>query len=411
MLDGKFDYKVGVDMVGGDRNPLEVIEYSIYALQRVARDHSEVLFVAAGPEKILSERLKHSNITYLDVNYTQDNDTNLIDIEGNEVRSAETGKRVISDPRAVIVQLLELERKGDIDAVFSSGNTGSLVYNGRLKLGKIEGLYRVPLLVFIPTIRKGKPALLLDVGAVLEDTTPFMLYQYALLGSGLYKSLFHKENPNVAIYNVGEEKHKGTWITRATYDLFSQQDKFRFVGNVEGREGIWTGKADVIVTNGEIGNAVLKSAEGVVKDLHNPELKRQFGKNPLTWLAAGLFVVGQAYSGMEKMLSPDKYSGAPLPLKKLLVKGHSTSSARPFRFGLENTIKYLDYNISNIIADSFPSSSELEPLKREWHEPFLVSVTKRVPVFKSRLKKEGFGESEIERIIQAYKDAFRNGYK
>ena len=63
--------------------------------------------------------------------------------------------------------------------------------------------------------------------------------------------------------NVGEEEGKGHDLVQKTYELFRDSPlKDRFVGNIEGRD-IHRGAVDVVVTDGFIGNVVLKLCEGV----------------------------------------------------------------------------------------------------------------------------------------------------
>src|SRR5688572_20060667 len=61
---------------------------------------------------------------------------------------------------------------------------------------------------------------------------------------------------------MGEEEHKGNDLTPPATALLKSLS-LRFRGNVEGRD-LFTGKADVIVCDGFIGNVALKVREGIV---------------------------------------------------------------------------------------------------------------------------------------------------
>jgi glycerol-3-phosphate acyltransferase PlsX len=103
---------------------------------------------------------------------------------------------------------------------------------------------------------------ILDVGANVFPK-PAHLLQYGIMGSALARHLLGVERPKIGLINVGEEQGKGHDLVQQTYDLFRNGPlRDRFVGNVEGRD-IHKGAADVIVTDGFVGNVVLKHAEGV----------------------------------------------------------------------------------------------------------------------------------------------------
>ncbi len=70
------------------------------------------------------------------------------------------------------------------------------------------------------------------------------------------------KNPRVGLLSIGEEEHKGNELTRTATPLLKTLP-INFIGNVEGRD-LYSGKADVIVCDGFIGNVALKVSEGLV---------------------------------------------------------------------------------------------------------------------------------------------------
>ncbi len=58
-----------------------------------------------------------------------------------------------------------------------------------------------------------------------------------------------------------QESSKGDPATQEAYDLLAADESLNFVGNVEARD-LMDGVADVVVTDGFTGNAVLKAIEG-----------------------------------------------------------------------------------------------------------------------------------------------------
>ena len=73
------------------------------------------------------------------------------------------------------------------------------------------------------------------------------------------------ENPRIGLANIGTEEGKGNELVKeAFYDI--KDLDLNFVGNVEARD-LMDGVADVIVTDGFTGNAVLKTMEGTALGL------------------------------------------------------------------------------------------------------------------------------------------------
>src|ERR1043166_8582697 len=92
--------------------------------------------------------------------------------------------------------------------------------------------------------------------------SPRMLAQVAVMGAIYSRHVLHLESPRVGLLSIGEEELKGNELTRSATPLLKNLG-INFIGNVEGRD-IYTGKADVIVCDGFIGNVALKVSEGLV---------------------------------------------------------------------------------------------------------------------------------------------------
>ena len=103
-------------------------------------------------------------------------------------------------------------------------------------------------------------AILLDVGANV-DCKPENLEQFAVMGEIYFRSMFGTRRPRVGLLSIGEEESKGNELTREAFQLLKQLP-LNFIGNVEGRD-IYSGKVDVIVADGFVGNVALKTSEGV----------------------------------------------------------------------------------------------------------------------------------------------------
>ena len=82
-----------------------------------------------------------------------------------------------------------------------------------------------------------------------------------ILGSYYAASIRQIDQPTVALLNNGTEDNKGNMLSKEAFKLLQEDQSLNFVGNVEARD-ILQAPADVIVTDGFTGNAVLKSIEG-----------------------------------------------------------------------------------------------------------------------------------------------------
>ena len=124
----------------------------------------------------------------------------------------------------------------------------------------LKNVRRPGIAALMPTL-KG-PVVILDVGANVNPK-PEHLFQYGIMGSIFAKHVLNRETPKIGLMNVGTEDAKGNDLAKETHALFAASNfKENFLGNVEGRD-LHKGVADVIVTDGFVGNVILKVCEGV----------------------------------------------------------------------------------------------------------------------------------------------------
>src|SRR5437868_10638886 len=163
-------------------------------------------------------------------------------------------------PDSSISRCWQLLAEHKVEAIVSAGNTGAMVAAGlRLRLF-LKNVRRPGIAAVMPTL-KG-PCVLLDVGANVSPK-PEHLFQYGVMGSIFAKHILQKPQPTIGLMNVGSEEAKGHDLAKDTHALFkSSHLSGQFIGNVEGRD-INKGTCDVIVTDGYVGNIVLKVCEGV----------------------------------------------------------------------------------------------------------------------------------------------------
>jgi glycerol-3-phosphate acyltransferase PlsX len=155
-------------------------------------------------------------------------------------------------------QLLATQK---VDGLVSAGNTGAVVGAGVFSRRFLKGIRKPGIAAVMPT-SNGK-CVLLDVGANIYPK-PSHLIHYGVMGSVYARRMLGIEKPRIGLINVGEEEGKGHDLVQETFDLFRKGPLAdRFVGNIEGRD-VHKGNVDVIVTDGFVGNVLLKYAQGLV---------------------------------------------------------------------------------------------------------------------------------------------------
>ena len=199
---------------------------------------------------------------------------------------------------------ITLVAEGKADAFVSAGNSGAVMAGGLLILKKIPGVDRPAITATIPTPHG--PIVLIDAGANV-DCKPGHLLQFAYMGEAYARKFLGIPNPRIAVISIGEEVSKGTDLTRETCEML-RHTSLKFVGNAEGRD-FFSGKADVFVCDGFVGNVVVKTMEGMAQAL-GPFLKTEIEKSLLA--KTGMLLARGAIRNLRKRLDYAEYGGAPL---------------------------------------------------------------------------------------------------
>ena len=251
---------IAVDAMGGDYAPDEVIAGSIAALKE-----QDIEIVLVGQPEVLREKLAEYDITGLPLRC----------VDASEcIKEGEPPATVLRQKRdASILVATKLAKTGQVDAVVSAGPTGAVVAASLMVLGIVEGVER-PVFGGSP-IGLTEKSILLDCGGNI-DCKPEHLLNFALVGSVYVRKLMGVENPTIALLSVGSEEGKGNELVKESYHMF-QESGMNFIGNVEGND-IVTGKANVIVCDGFIGNVLLKFCEGFGYSLNRWLRSRLDGK-------------------------------------------------------------------------------------------------------------------------------------
>jgi glycerol-3-phosphate acyltransferase PlsX len=200
---------------------------------------------------------------------------------------------------------IDMVRDGQADAAVSAGNSGAFLAIALIRLRTIPGVARPAIAVVFPA--KAGPVVVLDSGANV-DCRPEWLAQFGVMGSAYARAVLGIAYPKVGIISVGEERVKGNALTIEAARLL-EATPVNFIGNVEGKD-VFVNVADVFVTDGFVGNVMLKLAEGaaaLIGDIVVSEIK---SGNPLEKL--GALLARPALQRVRRKLSYDNYGGAPL---------------------------------------------------------------------------------------------------
>jgi glycerol-3-phosphate acyltransferase PlsX len=216
---------------------------------------------------------------------------------------------------------IDLVKRGDADAFVTAGNTGAAMVTALFRLGRLRGVDRPALAPVFPTTTGS--CVVLDIGAN-PDCKPENLLQFAIMGSIYAEKVRGVKNPKVGLVSNGEEEGKGNELVRETTPLLKQA-KLNYFGNVEGKEVIG-GKVDVAVTDGFVGNVMLKTSEAVAKLIVDKIKEAIKSGGPLALIGGAL--VKPALTKIKKLLDPSEEGAAPLlGVNGLVFIGHGRSDA------------------------------------------------------------------------------------
>jgi glycerol-3-phosphate acyltransferase PlsX len=299
---------IAVDAMGGDHAPVPEVHGAVRAAQKL-----NVGVLLVGKEDVLKAELaKYDGWKELPIRLVHASE--VVTMDDNPAKALRT-KRDSS-----IRVATRLVRSGEAHGIVSAGNTGAVMAMAKTVLGMIPGVDRPALANPFPTI-KGKPAVLVDVGANV-DSDAKMLSQFAVMGDVYSRLVFHTESPRIGILSIGEEDHKGNELTKLASAIMKGLP-LNFIGNVEGRD-LYTGHADVIVCDGFIGNVALKVSEGLVEVIKHL-LKESFESTVASKI--GYVLSRQALKDFRKRMDYSEYGGAPLlGVKGVVIICHGRSN-------------------------------------------------------------------------------------
>lgn len=327
--------RLAIDVMGGDNAPDAALKGCVQAIELLAPDDTLVL---VGPRDLIAAYLAEHKV----------NDPRIIIEHAPDVipMHAAPIQAVRQQPESSIVIMARLgspkTKPADrCDAVISAGNTGACVAAGQMYMKRLPGVHRPGIAVTIPAFHG--PIVLCDAGANPEPRATH-LWQYGLMSEVYARRAHNIERPRVAVMNIGAEEGKGSDLVKGTSELLRQTPDINYIGFIEGRD-FFAGAADVIVTDGFVGNTVLKMAEGLAKSLFQAIAAEIYETDPKLALQFEP-IVKQIY----KKNDYHEVGGAPLlGVNGTMVIAHGSSEAKTIRAAIRNTLNLVKNHVNDEI--------------------------------------------------------------
>lgn len=333
--------RIALDGMGGDKAPDVVIEGAVEAVKEFGYD-----LLLVGQEGVLKKRL--SRYSYPKERITVINASQVVDMGETPIASIRQKKD------SSITVAVNLVKDGRADAIISAGNTGAVVCAATYILGLLTGIERPGISIVFPTADGGN-CLMIDAGANIDPKAMHLL-QYGLMSDAYCKFVLGKKTPRVGLLSIGEEETKGTGFVKEAHKLLDES-KINFIGNVEGRD-IFTGKCDVILCDGFVGNVVLKVSESLAGAV-GVLLKRELSRNLFTIM--GAFLCRSTFGALKKELDYAEYGGAPLlGVNGTCIISHGSSNARAIKNALRAASEFTRQNVNKHIIEGLEAHGRPE---------------------------------------------------
>ena len=327
------EIKIVLDAITTDGNLDKVIIGAI----KVLKELPDLKLYLVGPINEIEEQLKINNF----------NSSNLIIIDAQDKITN------LDNPMKAIRQRKEsslykcfdlLKQNEDIEGLVSAGATGALLCGAIMNLKPIGKCY--PSLSTLLPNENDEFFCLMDCGANV-DCTSKQLVEYAKISSCYMKCMYPNRDIKVGLLSNGTEDTKGNLLTKEVFQLLKESNP-NFIGNIEGSD-VLTGKCDIVVCDGFIGNILLKNIEGSLKMVIKQLVKTAKTSSDEMEKKYLLKTVNDLLSKYDF----NSLSGATLlGVDKVIMKGHGNAN--------ENTIYNIVKQVYNLIDNNLINNLKKE---------------------------------------------------
>lgn len=333
--------RIALDAMGSDNFPVPDVAGAVLA----AREFGDTILLVGDPARIEPEMKKH-----------QTAGLTLEVVPASEIVTMEDKPSVVgkAKPNSSMHVGMNLIRDGKADAFVTAGNTGAALSIATLyTLRRIPGVKR-PALSAILRLR-GRAVILLDVGANADSKAEW-LAQFALMGKIYAKNSLNLENPTVGLLSNGEEEGKGNELVHEASTLIAQLP-LNFIGNVEPKD-LLNGGADVVVSDGFVGNILIKSLEGATSAM-GKLIREEIMHDTISKLG-GLLAKG-AFRRVYKQVDPFEVGGAPLlGVNGVVIIGHGRSNDSAIKNAIGQARKAVTGRVIESIETGLKEQTEIE---------------------------------------------------
>ncbi len=235
-----------MDAMGGDYAPEEIVKGAVLAARK---DDVEIFLV--GNVTILEKELAKYKLT---------NGSSINLVEASDIiKENESPVDVVRrKPNCSVAVAAKMVKSGEADALLSAGSTAAAAISAIQFMGMVDGVYRPALVGSLGSFAPN--TVMVDLGANV-DCKPHQFLAFAIAGSVYAKKFLNISDPKIALLSTGSEESKGNDAVREAYSLLKNSG-LNFIGNIEGSD-ILSGRANVIVCDGFVGNVLLKFYESI----------------------------------------------------------------------------------------------------------------------------------------------------
>ncbi|NSW44445.1 MAG: phosphate acyltransferase PlsX [Bacteroidales bacterium] len=310
--------RLGIDIMGGDYAPQVPMQGTIMALEHLPSNIKMVLF---GDAAFIESYLKDNGIRDPRIEIVPT--TEVIEMHESPAQA------FLQKHNSSISVGFQYLKDDKIDNFASAGSTGAMMVGAMQVIKVIEGINRPCIASLVPK-PDGNYSIIADVG-LNPDAKPDVLNQYAIIASKYAQFVLGVEKPKVALLNIGSEPEKGNLLAKATYELMKENKEINFIGNVEGFD-VLKNKADVIITDGFVGNIVLKMAEGFYSAMKKRNIQDEY---------------------LQKF-NFENYGGTPvLGVNKPIIIGHGASTPKAIMNMIIHTYKVTKAELVEKLKEAF----------------------------------------------------------
>jgi glycerol-3-phosphate acyltransferase PlsX len=322
---------IAIDAMGGDHAPAHPVAGAILAAREL-----QVPIVLVGRQPDIEAELRRHHASGLPITIRHAAET--VGMEESPVNAFRRKKDSSIHIGATML------KDGEVQAFLSAGNTGAVMTTVKVLCGVLEGVERPALCAVVPNLHG--PSVWLDVGANV-DCRPVHLAQFAVMGHLYAREVLAIASPRVGLMSVGEEAGKGNDVTREAFRIL-KETPLNFIGNVEGRD-IFSGKVDVIVCDGFIGNVSLKAVESAAEALLH-FMKDELGKSLRA--RVGYLLARPAFRAFRRKVDYAEYGGVPLlGVRGTAIVCHGGSSPRAIKNAVRVALDFNRHGVNDRIRD------------------------------------------------------------